>query len=415
MTDKPSVYRFGTLRVPRWARGVLDIAVLPEDQGDIARTKRLVAGVLWASIPISTMSAIQLGVVFDAPPAGWAVGAAVLVNALALLALWLAPRTYPNIVHLPVGMTVLLSFALVIMAGGLLESGMNAVWGFVGILGALAVFGDRRATLWLWVFIGSQLIAVAWATRIEPLYEVTNIEFAALFNLVVVGLFVYYMLFYYVRQRALLMEQSESLLRNILPAQVAERLKVSDRAIADDYEEASILFADVVDFTPMSAGMAPAELVALLDEVFSAIDALVEKRGLEKIKTIGDAYMVASGVPVARDDHAIVICDLALAIQDLVATREFRGRRISLRMGINSGPVVAGIIGTRKFSYDLWGDAVNTASRMESSGRSAGIQITERTKSLVENRFSCEPKGVVDVKGKGPMPVWALVRRRREA
>ncbi len=163
----------------------------------------------------------------------------------------------------------------------------------------------------------------------------------------------------------------------------------------------------------MSADMAPSELVDLLDDVFTAFDLLVEERGLEKIKTIGDAYMVAAGVPRPREDHAQILCDLALAVRDLVATREFQGRRVTFRIGINSGPVVAGVIGTTKFSYDLWGDSVNTASRMESSGTAGEIQITDETKRLVEHDFICELKGTVEVKGKGSMTVWTLKTTRQ--
>ncbi|MGI9610249.1 MAG: adenylate/guanylate cyclase domain-containing protein, partial [Acidimicrobiia bacterium] len=155
-----------------------------------------------------------------------------------------------------------------------------------------------------------------------------------------------------------------------------------------------------------------ADLVALLDDVFTSFDSLVEERALEKIKTIGDAYMVASGVPVRRSDHAHVLCDLALAFLEELTNRSFRGERVTLRIGIHSGEVVAGIIGTKRFSYDLWGDAVNTASRMESGGSPGTIQITEQTKQLVEDAFVCESRGPVDVKGKGPMEVWHLKGRR---
>jgi guanylate cyclase len=281
------------------------------------------------------------------------------------------------------------------------------------LIGTVAVFGDWRANLWLAFFLVVNVLAAILATRVEPIETLPSGEYIAMFNLLAVVLFVYGVLFYYVRQRAILLEQSDNLLRNVLPDEVADRLKTSSESIAESYESASILFADVAGFTPMSAAMTPRELVSLLDEVFSAFDIMVERFGLEKIKTIGDAYMVASGVPRPRSDHAQALCRLALEMRDHVANDEFGGRHLQFRVGINSGPVVAGIIGRHKFSYDLWGDAVNTASRMESSGLAGQIQISEATFRLVEEEFVCEPQGVVEVKGKGPMPVWYL-REARE-
>ena len=185
--------------------------------------------------------------------------------------------------------------------------------------------------------------------------------------------------------------------------------------IADDYQETSVLFADVVDFTPMSADMSPPELVGLLNDLFSAFDGFVDELGLEKIKTVGDEYMVAAGVPEPRPDHAHAVAELALLIRDYLTHREFDGHTITMRIGINSGPVVAGIVGTHKFAYDLWGDVVNTASRMESSGMPGAIQITPATYALVDDAFVCEPRGAVSVKGKGEMTTFLLVGRRADA
>ena len=173
-----------------------------------------------------------------------------------------------------------------------------------------------------------------------------------------------------------------------------------------------MLFADVVNFTPISAGMSSSQLVTLLDRVFTTFDGFVEELGLEKIKTVGDAYMVASGVPEAREDHAEAIAELALRIRDHSATNEFDGHKIALRVGINSGPVVAGIIGSHKFAYDLWGDVVNTASRMESEGVPGSIQVSPATYELIRDRFVCDPRGVISVKGKGEMDTYILVSRR---
>jgi len=205
--------------------------------------------------------------------------------------------------------------------------------------------------------------------------------------------------------------KSEGLLLNILPAEIARVLKNENRLIADHIDQASVLFADVVNFTPMSAGMSPVELVSLLNEVFSQFDALVEKHNLEKIKTIGDCYMVAAGVPTSRPDHAQALASLALDMQDYVSKNEILGRQLQFRIGINSGPVVAGVIGRRKFSYDLWGDAVNTASRMESHGAGGAIQITRSTYELIQHEFVCEPRGHIHIKGKGEMDVWHVIRR----
>ena len=205
-------------------------------------------------------------------------------------------------------------------------------------------------------------------------------------------------------------KQSDELLLNILPEAIAEKLKFNPtQTIAQDFNNVSVLFADVVNFTPMSSTMSPTELVSLLDEVFSYFDTLVEKYDLEKIKTIGDCYMVAAGVPEFRRDHAQEITRLALEMRDYVAQHDFQGHRLSFRIGINSGPVVAGVIGRRKFIYDLWGDAVNTASRMESHGKANIIQITRSTYELIETEFQCEPQGLIYIKGKGDMEVWHVI------
>lgn len=206
---------------------------------------------------------------------------------------------------------------------------------------------------------------------------------------------------------------ADELLVNILPRSIAEELKYApDKTIAQHVPEASVLFADVVNFTPLSATMTAIDLVELLNEVFSHFDTLVEQRGLEKIKTIGDCYMVAAGVPSQRDDHSGVLADLALEMQGYVRGREFNGRKLAFRIGINSGPLVAGVIGHKKFIYDLWGDTVNIASRMESHGVEGFIQITEATYNLIKDNFICEPRGAIDVKGKGKMNVWYVLEKK---
>jgi class 3 adenylate cyclase len=207
-------------------------------------------------------------------------------------------------------------------------------------------------------------------------------------------------------------EKSERLLLNVLPQTIAARLKEREERIAERFDEATVLFADIVGFTPLSASMEPEQIVALLDDLFTKFDALAERHGLEKIKTIGDAYMVVGGVPQPRADHAEAVAQMALEMVSAVA-----GHRagLSVRVGVHSGPVVAGVIGRKKFIYDLWGDTVNTASRMESHGLPGAVQITPETWQRIQHSFSAEPRGSVEIKGKGPMNTLLLTGRPENA
>jgi adenylate cyclase len=208
-------------------------------------------------------------------------------------------------------------------------------------------------------------------------------------------------------------ERSEQLLLNILPRPIAERLKEGQRTIADVFPDVTVLFADLVGFTRMSEQLPPAELVAMLNKIFSMFDQLAEKHGLEKIKTIGDEYMAASGLPMPRPDHAEAMAEMAL---DMLAVIErFNARRnrgVRIRIGMNCGPVTAGIIGTKKFAYDLWGDTVNIASRMESHGIANAIQVTEATYKRLRHKYAFQRRGIIHVKGKGALCTYFLVGRR---
>jgi len=207
-------------------------------------------------------------------------------------------------------------------------------------------------------------------------------------------------------------ERSERLLRNVLPAPIAARLEEQQEVIADGFPEVTVLFADLVDFTRRSQPSSPQQVVQVLDELFTAFDQLTRRHGLEKIKTIGDAYMVAGGLPTPRPDHAQAVADLALAMQMEVPRRaDPNGRPLQVRIGIDTGPVVAGVIGTDKFSYDLWGDTVNTASRMESTGVAGCIQVTDRAYQRLRDSYRFQRRGLVEVKGKGELVTWFLVGR----
>ena len=204
-------------------------------------------------------------------------------------------------------------------------------------------------------------------------------------------------------------QKSENLLLNILPQAVAQRLKENPSVIADHFNSTTLLFTDIVGFTKMSESLTPSEVVGLLNQIFSTFDDLAEKYKLEKIKTVGDAYMVASGFPEPRPDHVEAVADFALEIQDILSTiRTTRNRTISMRTGIHTGPAVAGVIGNKKFIYDVWGDTVNTASRMESHGIEGKIQVSEVTYKQLRENYVLQKRGSIEVKGKGEMITYLL-------
>ena len=308
------------------------------------------------------------------------------------------------------------------ISGGFLPSGGVGLWGMLAPLGALVFLEVRRAIGW---FVGFLVAFLLMGIAGEVFF--TDIDVPAWFtatmlalNVVGTGAVAFTVLALFATQRnaalvALRAEQgrSDALIRNVLPDSIAERLKASTGSIADHVESASILFADVVDFTPLAQRLSPAEVVGTLDHLFSHFDTLVERHGLEKIKTIGDAYMAAAGVPDPCADHARRAALLALDMRAAVASSDYAGG-LELRIGINSGPVTAGVIGTKRFLYDLWGDAVNTASRMESQSTPGEIQITRETYDLLKDEFVCRRRGTILVKGKGQMETWYLEGSRSD-
>ena len=300
-----------------------------------------------------------------------------------------------------------LPFLVMVALGGFRASSAVILWAALCPLASLLLEELRKTLLWILGFIALLIVGAVLDPHLTaPGLPDTLITWFFVLNLGTVVAVGFALLYYFVGQRNFFQERSERLLLNILPREIAETLKERPRTIAEQFDEASILFADVVEFTPIAAGMTPLSLVDLLNQVFQCFDDLVDKYDLEKIKTIGDCYMVAAGVPRRRRDHAEVLVRLALDMRDAVAERPFGGRRLAFRIGINSGPVVAGVIGRKKFIYDLWGESVNMASRMESHGLSGAVQITEHTWRLVKDRFRCEERGTIDVKGAGPTRVW---------
>jgi class 3 adenylate cyclase len=322
-----------------------------------------------------------------------------------------------------VAMMLLLPFLLQWSIGGFVESGAVALWAFAAPLCALVFYGPRQAIAWF----GGFLALVAFSAAIDgvlpkPSEAIPSGVVVAFFALNIIGPAVttFALLEHFVRSRdrahrflAAEQERSETLLLSIFPRAIAERLKVSQEVIAERCEEVSVLFADITGFTPVAERRPAEEVVVLLDEIFSAFDGLVTRHGLEKIKTIGDGYMVAAGIPTPRADHAEATARLALAMRQALAELPVASG-LSLRVGIDSGPVVAGVIGRTKFGYDLWGDTVNTASRMESHAQTGTIQVTERTYRRLEDDFVLEQRTGVVVKGKGEMTTYVLLAERPE-
>jgi guanylate cyclase len=307
--------------------------------------------------------------------------------------------------------------------GGFLAAGGVGLWGILAPLGALVFTNVASAIRWYVAYVIVFLGAGLAGEIIGPIWDPPPDWFTSTMlamNIAVGGTMVFTLLALFAKQRsealaALRVEQAkaENLLLNILPRSIADRLKAEDQPIADQFASASILFADVVDFTPWSESLTPDEVVGCLDHLFRHFDDLAERYEVEKIKTIGDSYMVAAGVPEPRPDHAQALALMALDMLEAMRADGAAGHLgLELRIGINSGPVVAGVIGRKRFLYDLWGDAVNTANRMESYGTPGRIQITQATYELLADEFECEPRGAIPVKGKGEVEAWYLVGRR---
>jgi adenylate cyclase len=400
---------------------VARIGADPRDDEDAQQSKALLVLISLLILPI----ALVWGSLYLA--LGSPVGYVPFLYAVILFAaIVIFSRTRDANFLLRVNLTDILFAPTISMAflGGFLGSGGVGLWGILAPLGALVFIGLRPAVRWyvafVVVFLASGIAGEIMGT-VSTLPTWFTSTMLAL-NITVGGIVFFTLLAIFVKQRqdalgALRVEQakSENLLLNILPRSIAEKLKDRPQTIADQFSAASILFADVVDFTPQMERRTPAEVVGVLDQLFGHFDTLVEQCGLEKIKTIGDAYMVASGIPTPRADHARALAILALDMLDAVRPGGPVGNLgFELRIGINSGPVVAGVIGRKRFLYDLWGDAVNIASRMESHGTPGRIQISESTYELLGDEFECEHRGPVAIKGKGNMETWYLLGRRAE-
>jgi adenylate cyclase len=394
---------------------VLSIGADPRDTADERFRKRLLVGVALVILPFGFLWGCLYWVVGEhavaLTPWAYVTGSTISLIVFA--------RTR-NLAFLRAAQQVLILVAPAagtVMLGGLDESSSVILWSLFAPLGAVAFDRPRRAWPWFAAFVVTILVALVLSEVVRPdgadLPEAFVRTFDIL-NIVVVSSVAMLLLVTFARGREAAQARVESLLLNVLPAEVAQRLQSDPNSIADHFDEVSILFADVVDFTPLSSRLDAREVVGLLDRLFTSFDELVDRYDVEKIKTIGDCYMVAAGVPRQRPDHAHALARLALEMGECAKSclPEGADHDLRLRIGISSGPVVAGVIGRRRFLYDLWGDTVNMASRMESHGTPDTIQITRSTFNLLRHDFVVEPLGLVDVKGKGAVETWRVVGAR---
>jgi adenylate cyclase len=310
-----------------------------------------------------------------------------------------------------IGAWLVLPFVLQWSLGGFVNSSAVMVWAFTAPLGGLVFYGPRPALLFFLGYVGLAALSgvldplLPQAASISP--DLRLVFFVL--NIAGVSIVTYLVLRYFVN--ALMAEQgrSERLLRNVLPEAIAERLKSGEQLIADDHPSVTILFADVANFSRLARQAEAGEVISILDRLFTTFDRLAEEHGLEKIKTIGDAYMAVAGAPESRPDHAQAAARMALAmLQEMRAYGAQTGRELDLRIGLHSGHVVAGVIGRRKFAYDLWGDAVNLASRMESHGIAGRVHISESVADLLRDEYPLEERGPIEIKGLGLMRTYFL-------
>lgn len=393
---------------------VLAIGADPRDTSDERFRKRLLVGVALIILPVGFVwGCLYYWVVGEhevaLTPWAYVTGSAIS------LAVFARTRSFPFLRTAQL-LLILVSPALgMIMLGGLDESSWVILWSLLAPLGAVAF--DRPSHAWPWfaAFVATLLLALALSEVVRPNGADLPNGFVRTFdvlNIVVVSIVAMLLLVTFARGRDVAQARVEALLLNVLPAEIAQRLQSDPNSIADHFDDASILFADVVDFTALASQRDAREVVGLLDRLFTTFDELVDRYQVEKIKTIGDCYMVAAGVPRQRPDHAHALAGLALEMRECANRCLLDGaddHELQLRIGISSGPVVAGVIGRRRFLYDLWGDTVNMASRMESHGTPDEIQITRSTWQLVRDDFVTEPIGLVEVKGKGEVETWRLV------
>jgi len=394
----------------------------PSDSDDIRLQRRIllmlttfssIAGVVWGLILLAFGESAGL----------YPIAYAVL--SIPTLIMWRTTASLDYLIWYQLILITATPFVFALALGGYVGSGAMVLWSVLGPFGALLFLSNRQAVGFLVVYLGLLIaIAVAYPT-VAVENELADWVILALFvlNIGTASAVVFGLLRYFVSENRRIygllqteQDKSERLLSNVLPREVAQVLKNSDQTIAEQYNSVSILFADVVGFTPLAESLAPNELVEMLNTMFTHFDELVSDCRAEKIGTIGDSYMVVAGAPRRDSDHAAILAELALEMMRVARSgMSTTGPNLIFRMGINTGPVVAGVIGTTRLQYDVWGDAVNLASRLESQGVPGKIQIGRATHDAIRDRFHCVHRGVIPIKGKGDIDTWFLEDRLRQA
>jgi class 3 adenylate cyclase len=370
----------------------------------VATAAASIAGVLWGAAYLAIGRPVSA--IF---PGGFAVAA------IAVCLVLMQRHRVGRLRELVLGLFVLLPVLLQISLGGYEKGSAVVVWAFMAPLGALVFFGVRSALPWLVIFAAA-VTATAFAdpflaAKVPPLPPAVQAAFFAL-NLTGVAALVTVVLAYFQHQRDQAMARSESLLLNVLPPEIATRLKRHEYPIADRFDDLTVLFADLVGFTGRSADEDPEATVAVLNEFLSTFDILAEQHGVRPIRTMGDSYLAVSGMPAPRPDHCEAMADTALAMLDSIARLNAdRGWAVNFRIGMNSGSAIAAVVGRRRFTYDVWSDCVNIASRMESTGVPGRIQVTDEVQARLRDRYRFECRGEVEVKGKGKMTTYFLLGR----
>ncbi len=386
---------------------MVGIADSPADDDDIRLRKRV--GVLAGYLTIA--AALTLPIQAMGVPLSFLFGAGLATFSLVNLVVLARTRDLDRYVYALIAAGLVFVPIATLLGGGILGHTTGLVWGFLVPGYAIMALGPQRATPWFVAYLG----IVALMVVLDPLARESAEEAPYAYRLLaqvqnaVMPLAIVFLLLRYtdVRRRAA-EARVEELLTNAIPAAIASRLKRGERRIAERYPETTVVFADLVGFTPWAQRTEPDRVVAVLDELFTRIDELAAAHGLEKIKTIGDAYMAVAGAPEPRADHAAAAVAFAHAMQEAArALSATQGLQLQVRVGVASGPVVAGVIGQRRLLFDLWGETVNLASRMESSGVPGRIQVSASTRELLGDAYTFEQREV-DVKGLGPLTTYLV-------